>query len=177
MAFIANKNEETPIKIKIRNLYDFYADAENKRISLTPFDIYKYVDSFDNIEVINDILESNYIGMIYKQKIEGMTGYIIAVNKYLPYEYQRTILARLFAHCILHRELFNYSIKIKSLWNSDKFSNEANILASKLLIPETELFKYIRGGSSVGKIADHFKVSVNMAKFRALNEGLISEDF
>ena len=29
----------------------------------------------------------------------------------------------------------------------------------------------------LGKIADYFKVSVNMAKFRALNEGLISEDF
>lgn len=175
MAFIANKNEETSIKIK--NLYDLYSDAENKGVSLTPFDIYKYVDTFENIEAINDVLESNYIGIIYKQKIEGMTGYVIAVNKYLPIEYQRTILARLFAHCILHRQLFNHSIKIKSLWNSDKFSNEANILASKLLIPETELFKFIRGGSSVGKIADHFKVSVNMAKFRALKEGLISEEF
>lgn len=175
MAFIANKNIKTSIKIK--NLYDFYADAENKGVSLTPFDIYKYVDTFENIEIINDVLESNYIGMIQKQKIEGMTGYIIAVNKYLPYEYQRTVLARLFAHCILHRELFNESIKIKSLWNSDNFSNEANILASKLLIPETELFKFINGGSSVGKIADHFKVTVNMAKFRALNEGLIKEDF
>lgn len=175
MTFIANENVETSIKIK--NLYDLYSDAENKGVSLTPFDIYKYVDSFENIEAINDVLESNYIGIIYKQKIEGMTGYVIAVNKYLPIEYQRTILARLFDHCILHRQLFNHSIKIKSLWNSDKFSNEANILASKLLIPETELFKFIRGGSSVGKIADHFKVSVNMAKFRALNEGLISEDF
>ena len=175
MAFITNKNIETPIKI--RNLYDLYSDAENKGVSLTPFDIYKYVDTFDNMESINDDLESNYIGIIYKQKIEGMTGYVIAVNKYLPIEYQRTILARLFAHCILHRELFNHSIKIKSLWNSDKFSNEANILASKILIPETELLRFIGGGSSVGKIADHFKVSVNMAKFRARNEGLISEEF
>ena len=56
-------------------------------------------------------------------------------------------------------------------------AQEANILASKLLIPETELFKFIGGGSSVGKIADYFKVSVNMAKFRARNEGWISEDF
>ena len=175
MAFISNENKETSIKIK--NIYELYSDAENKGVSLTPFDIYKYVDTFDNIEAINDVLESNYIGIIYKQKIEGMTGYVIAVNKYLPIEYQRTILARLFSHCILHRQFFNHSIKIKSLWNSDKFSNEANILASKLLIPETELFKFIRGGSSVGKIADHFKVSVNMAKFRARNEGLISEEF
>ena len=173
MTFIANENEETSIKIK--NIYKLYSDAKNKGVSLTPFDIYKYVDTFENIETINDVLESNYIGMIYKQKIEGMTGYVIAVTKYLPIEYQRTILARLFAHCILHRQFFNHSIKIKSLWNSDKFSNEANILASKLLIPETELFKFIRGESSVGKIADHFKVSVNMAKFRALNEGLIKE--
>ena len=56
-------------------------------------------------------------------------------------------------------------------------AQEANILASKLLIPETELLRFIGGGSSVGKIADHFKVSVNMAKFRARNEGWISEDF
>lgn len=175
MAFITSKNEET--SIKIRNLYDFYADAENKGIRVIPFDIYEYVDSFENIETINDYLESNYIGMIQKQKIEGMTGYVIAVNKYLPYEYQRTILARLFSHIILHRQFFNHSIKIKSLWNSDEMSKEANILASKLLIPETQLFKFIRGGSSVGKIADHFKVSVNMAKFRALNEGLIKEEF
>ena len=175
MDFITSENEESSIKIK--NIYELYSDAENKGVSLTPFDIYKYVDTFDNMETVNDVLESNYIGVIYKQKIEGMTGYVIAVNKYLPIEYQRTILARLFAHCILHTELFNHSIKIKSLWNSDKFSNEANILASKLLIPETELLRFIGGGSSVGKIADHFKVSVNMAKFRALNEGLINEDF
>ena len=175
MAFIANENIE--FKTKIKNLYNFYADAERKGVSITPFDIYKYVDSFENIETINDILESNYIGVIHKQKREGMIGYIIVINKYLPYEYQRTILARLFCHYILHREFFNHSLKIKSLWNSDKFSNEANILASKLLIPEIELFKFIRGGSSVGKIADYFKVSVNMAKFRARNEGLISEDF
>ena len=58
MTFIANENEET--SIKIRNLYDLYSDAENKGVSLTPFDIYKYVDSFDNIEVINDVLKSNY---------------------------------------------------------------------------------------------------------------------
>ena len=175
MVFIANENEETSIKIK--NIYELYSDAENKGVSLTPFDIYKYVDTFDNIEAINDVLESNYIGIIYKQKIEGMTGYVIAVNKYLPYEYQRTILARLFAHFLLHRELFQESLKIKNLWTSDEMTQEANILASKLLIPEIELLRFIRGGSSVGKIADHFKVSVNMAKFRARNEGLISEDF
>ena len=175
MAFIANENIETSIKIK--NLYELYSDAENKGVSLTPFDIYKYANSFKNIKAINDVLESNYIGIIYKQKIEGMTGYVIAVNKYLPYEYQRTILARLFAHYILHRELFNDNMKIKNLWTSDEMAKEANILASKLLIPETELFKFINSGSSVGKIADHFKVSVNMAKFRARNEGLISEDF
>ena len=175
MDFITSENEESSIKIK--NIYELYSDAENKGVSLTPFDIYKYVDTFDNIEVINDVLESNYIGMIHKQKIEGMTGYVISINKYLPYEYQRTILARLFAHFLLHRELFQESLKIKNLWTSDEMAQEANILASKLLIPETELFKFIGGGSSVGKIADHFKVSVNMAKFRALNEGWISEDF
>lgn len=175
MAFIANKNIE--FKTKIKNIYDFYADAERKGVSITPFDIYKYVDSFENIEIINDVLEWNYIGEIHKTKIEGMTGYIIVVNKYLPYEYQRTILARLFSHYVLHREFFNHSIKIKSLWNRDKFSNEANILASKLLIPRTKLFKFIDGGSSVGKIANYFKVSVNMAKFTALKEGLIKEEF
>ena len=175
MTFIANENEETSIKIK--NIYELYSDAENKGVSLTPFDIYKYVKSFKNIKIINAELETTHIGVIKKQNVKGMTGYVIVVNKYLPIEYQRTILARLFAHCILHRELFNHSIKIKSLWNSDKFSNEANILASKLLIPETELLRFIGGGSSVGKIADHFKVSVNMAKFRALNEGLIKEEF
>ena len=175
MAFISNENEETSIKIK--NLYELYSDAENKGVSLTPFDIYKYVKSLKNIKVINAELETTHIGVIKKQNIKGMSGYVMTVNKYLPYEYQRTILARLFAHFLLHRQFFNHSIKIKSLWNSDKFSNEANILASKLLIPETELFKFIRGGSSVGKIADHFKVSVNMAKFRALKEGLISEEF
>ena len=175
MDFITSENEESSIKNK--NIYELYSDAENKGVSLTPFDIYKYVDTFDNIEAINDVLESNQIGVIYKQKIEGITGYVIAVNKYLPYEYQRTILARLFAHCILHKELFQESLKIKNLWTSDEMAQEANILASKLLIPETELFKFINGGSSVGKIADHFKVSVNMAKFRALNEGLISEEF
>ena len=175
MTFIANENEETSIKIK--NIYKLYSDAENKGVSLTPFNIYKYVKSFKNIKVINAELETTHIGVIKKQNVKGMSGYVMTVNKYLPYEYQRTILARLFAHFLLHRELFQESLKIKNLWTSDEMAQEANILASKLLIPETELFKFIRGGSSVGKIADHFKVSVNMAKFRARNEGWISEDF
>lgn len=175
MHFITIENEESSIKIK--NIYELYSDAENKGVSLTPFDIYKYVKSFKNIKVINAELETTHIGIIKKQNIKGMTGYAMTVNKYLPYEYQRTILARLFAHFLLHRELFQESLKIKNLWTSDEMTQEANILASKLMIPETELFKFIRGGSSVGKIADHFKVSVNMAKFRARNEGLINEDF
>ena len=175
MAFIANENEDSSIKIK--NLYELYSDAENKGVSLTPFNIYKYVNSFKNLKAFNTELETTHIGVIKKQNIKGMSGYVMTVNKYLPYEYQRTILARLFAHFLLHRELFQESLKIKNLWTSDEMTQEANILASKLLIPETELFKFIRGGSSVGKIADHFKVSVNMAKFRALNEGLINEEF
>ena len=53
MAFITNKQEQE--KIKIRKFDDFYIDARSKGISIVPFDIFRYVETFDDIELnIND---------------------------------------------------------------------------------------------------------------------------
>ena len=53
MAFINDKKE---IKTQIKKFDDFYIDARSKGISIFPFDIYEYVNSFYSIETIDDDL-------------------------------------------------------------------------------------------------------------------------
>lgn len=163
MAFITDKKEQ--VKTKIEKFNDFYTDARNKGISIYPFDIYKYVNSFDDIEIINNDDELfPLIGLIEKYK----DGFVIAITKYQGIERQREILARLFAHFVLHREyiLPNGKIKIRDLWTSDDMSKEANNFASKLLMPPATFETICSECRTFGEVAKYFKVTPKMAKFR-----------
>lgn len=162
MAFITVKKEKTQVKIKIFN--DFYKDAINKDIQIFPFDIYAYVNTFDDIEIINDDLSSEISGMI--EYTDG--GFIIAVNKYYSIERRQEILTRLFAHYILHKDyiLQNKKIVIKNLWTSDKISLEALNFTSKLLMPKATFITIARECKTFGELAERFKITPKMAKFR-----------
>lgn len=54
MAFINQKQE---IKTQIRKIDDFYIDARSKGISIFPFDIYEYVNSFYSVETFDGDLK------------------------------------------------------------------------------------------------------------------------
>lgn len=166
MAFITDKKEET--KIKIRYFNDFYKDAINKGISIVPFDIYEYVNSFDSVEIINNDDELfPVIGLIEKYN----DGFVMAITKYAKIEQQREILARLFAHFVLHRDyiLPNGKIKIRNLWTSDDISKEANNFVSKLLMPQATFETICKECKTFDELAEYFKVTPKMAKLRFSN--------
>ena len=175
MAFITNKQEQ--VKIKIRNFNDFYRDAINQRISVFPFDIFRFVETFDDIELnIND-KDLNYpiVGLI--EKFQNGFGFLISISKFHDIRIQRMILARLFAHSVLHRDYIieNRKIEIRDFWKTDEMSREANDFASKLLIPKATFLEIIKNGSTIGKEADRFVVPPRFMKYRAFNLGLVKE--
>lgn len=165
MAFVINKQEK--IQVKIKNFNDFYRDAINKEIPIYPFDIYAYVDTFDNIEIIDDDLSSEISGII--EYIDG--GFIIAVNKYHSYERRKEILAILFFHYILHKDyiLQNRKIQINILYTADKMNLSALNFASKLLIPKATFITIARECKTFGELAEKFQVTPKMAKIRFNN--------
>lgn len=123
MAFISNKKEKKETKITTWN--EMILDAKKKNITLTPFDIYTYVNTFDNIEIINDDLSSEISGMI---EYVG-DGFIIAINKYHSYERRRFTLAHEFGHYCMHREYLinNKSIKDVALFRSENTKDKKRI--------------------------------------------------
>lgn len=176
MAFISSKKEKKETKIITWDM--MLSDAKDKNITLTPFDIYAYVNTFDDIEIINDDLSSEISGMI--EYIDG--GFIIAINKYHSDGRRRFTLAHEFGHYCMHREYLinNKSIKDVALFRSENTKNqkefEANEFASKLLMPKDDFLNIIKNGKTrLGDIAEHFGVSAAAAKYRAYKLGLIKE--
>ena len=169
MAFITNKKEQE--RIKIRNFNDFYRDAMNKGISIVPFDIFEYVNSFDDIELnINDKdLNFSTIGLV--EKFQNGYGFLISISKFHNIKIQRMILARLFAHLVLHRDYIiqNEKIEIKNFWTSDIMHKEANEFASKLLMPKATFEVKCHEFRTFGELAEYFNVTAKMAKFRFEN--------
>ena len=175
MAFITNKQEQE--KIKIRNFNDFYRDARSKGISIFPFDIYEYVNSFYSLETIDDDLNYPIIGMIECVRDGGEYGFVITLNKYHDIRRRRTILARLFGHFVLHRDYIieNRKIEIQDFWTTDKMSKDGNDFATKLLIPKATFLEIIKNGSTIGEVANRFVVTPIFMKYRAYNLGLVKE--
>ncbi len=176
MAFITEKEQ---VKIKIEKFNDFYADARNKGIfSIVPFDIYAYVNTFDDIEIINDDLSSEISGMI--EYISG--GFIITINKYHSYERRRFTLAHEFGHYCMHREYLinNKSIKDVALFRSENTKDqkefEANEFATNILLPKDEFISVIKSGKTkLRDIAEYFCVSASAVKYRAYELDLIKD--
>ncbi|WP_096021241.1 ImmA/IrrE family metallo-endopeptidase [Campylobacter lanienae] len=176
MAFI--RKEEKKEEKKVITCDNILLDAEAKNIKLEPFDIYSYVNTFDNIEVIDDDLSSEISGMI---EYVG-DGFIITINKYHSYERRRFTLAHEFGHYCMHREYLinNKSIKDVALFRSENTKDqkefEANEFAAKLLMPKDDFLDIIKKGKTrLGDIAEHFGVSAAAAKYRAYRLGLIKE--
>lgn len=179
MAFIKKSNQPLLSPITIKTWDDLILDAKNKNICLMPFDIYAYVDTFDNIEVINDDLSCEISGLIEYSNIENSKGFIIAINKYHSYERRRFTLAHEFAHYAMHRE---YIIKNKKIIDNKAFfrdrqseiENEANEFASKLLMPKDEFIEAIKSGKKrLGDLAEHFCVTAAVVKYKASKLNLI----
>ena len=169
MAFIINKQER--IQVKIKNFNDFYIDARNKEISIFPFEIYEYANSFYSIETIDDDLKFPIVGMIERVRDGGEYGFVITLNKYHDIRRRRTILARLFAHFVLHKDYIidNRKIEIQDFWTTDKMSRDANNFAAKLLMPQATFITIAKECKTFGELAEKFQVTPKMAKFRFNN--------
>lgn len=172
MAFIKNKEKEVNVNItntkNIRTINEIHKDAMNKGISIVPFDIYEYVNSFDDIEINNnDSLNLFSTGLIEKYK----GGFVISISKHISILNQRCVLAKLFAHLILHKDyiLQNGKIEIKNLWTADKMSKEADDFASRLLMPKATFITIGRELRTIGDVAGYFKVTPKMVKKRLSN--------
>lgn len=169
MAFITNKQEQE--KIKIRNFNDFYRYAINQSITIVPFDIFEYVNSFDDIELnINDSsLKYRILGLV--EKFKNGYGFLISINKFHDIRIQRMIVARLFAHLVLHRDyiLENGKIEIQDFWTTDKMSRDANDFAFRLLMPKATFEVKCREFRTFGEVANYFNVTPKMAKERFNN--------
>lgn len=174
MAFINDKKE---IKTQIKKFDDFYIDARSKGISIFPFDIYEYANSFYSIETFDDDLNYPIIGMIECVRDGGEYGFVITLNKYHSIQRRRTILARLFGHFVLHRNyiLENGKIEIQDFWTTDKMSKDGNDFATKLLIPKSTFLEIIKNGSTIGEVANRFVVTPRFMKYRVYNLGLVKE--
>ena len=174
MAFITDKKE---IKTQIKKFDDFYIDARSKGISIFPFDIYEYVNSFYSIETIDDDLNYPIIGMIECVRDGAEYGFVITLNKYHDIRRRRTILARLFGHFVLHRDYIieNRKIEIRDFWTTDKMSKDGNDFATKLLIPKATFLEIIKNGSTIGEVSNRFVVTPRFMKYRAYNLGLVKE--
>ena len=174
MAFIKN-NQPTPSSVIIKTWDDMLLDAKNKNISTKPFDIYAYVSTFDNIEIINDDLGGGVCGIIEYVN----SDFVIAINKYHSYERRRFTLAHEFAHYAMHKE---YIIKNKRITDiaffrekKSEMENEANEFASKLLMPKDEFIEAIKSGKKrLGDLAEHFCVTATAVKYRAYKLNLIA---
>ena len=168
MAFISDKKE---IKTQIKKFDDFYIDARSKGISIFPFDIYEYVNSFYSLETFDDDLNFPTIGMIECVRDGGEYGFVITLNKYHDIRRRRTILARLFGHFVLHRDYImeNRKIEIQDFWTTDKMSKEANKLASRLLMPKATFEIKCREFRTFGELSEYFNITPKMSKFRFEN--------
>ena len=172
---LTNKQEQE--RIKIRNFNDFYRDAINQGISIVPFDIFRYVETFDDIELnINDS-DINYPTTGLIEKFQNGYVFLISISKYHDIRRRRTILARLFGHFVLHRDYIieNRKIEIKDFWTTDKMSRDGNDFATKLLIPKATFLEIIKNGSTIGEVANRFVVTPRFMKYRAYNLGLVKE--
>lgn len=175
MAFIKKSNQPPLSLVTIKTWDDLILDAKNKNICLMPFDIYAYVDTFDNIEVINDDLGCEISGLI--EYSNG--GFIIAINKYHSYERRRFTLAHEFAHYAMHKDYIikNKKIEDVALFKDRKsdIEKEANDFASKLLMPKDELLVVVKSGKTrLGDLAEYFGVTAAAVKYRASKLNLIA---
>lgn len=176
MAFIKQLNTTH----KILTWDNVLSDAKDKNIALMPFDIYAYVKTFDDIEIIDDDLSSEISGMI--EYISD--GFIITINKYHSYERRRFTLTHEFGHYCMHREYLKIIKMISeksTLFVTTEFRKnlkeiEANEFATNILLPKDEFISIIKSGKTkLGDIAEHFCVSASAVKYRAYELDLIKD--
>lgn len=147
-------------------LEEIISDAKSRKTSLAPFDIYAYIRTFYNIEVIHKPLF--YKGAVvidyYNQKLK------IIIHDAFSEVRRRYSLAYAFGHYFLNKERYlKYNSFIKNLQlileeSKDESDIEAHKFATKLLLPKEELLNFINRGErkTVADVARYFKVPANI---------------
>lgn len=177
MAFVKTNNEKKDLR-QLLNMDDIFNSAKNNGINTIPFDIYSYINIFNDIEVLEDYLDPEISGMIEYINF----GYIITINKYHSENRKRFTLAHELGHYMMHKDFLksNGNIEDKMLFRNnltqDKIEIQANEFAAQLLMPEIEFKSAINQGiNSIAELAKKFQVSAAAIKYRAYKLGLIRE--
>jgi len=164
--------------MQLLSMSDIFNSARNNGININPFDIYHYIDTFADIEIIEDNLNPEISGMIEYINF----GFVITINKYHSQNRKRFTLAHEFGHYIMHKDFLkeNGSIEDRMLFRNgtkqDEKEIEANEFAAQLLMPEDEFKNAINSGKkSIAALAEKFQVSAAAIKYRAYKLGLIKE--
>ena len=174
LSFIYRLFRKKDIKVNGHWVKENYIIQENDVVSIYVTD--SQLEEFNKPkEALKKDLNYPIVGLI--EKFQNGFGFLISISKFHDIRIQRMILARLFAHSVLHRDYIieNRKIEIRDFWKTDEMSREANDFASKLLIPKATFLEIIKNGSTIGKEADRFVVPPRFMKYRAFNLGLVKE--
>ncbi len=149
-----------------------FKDAKKKNIRTSPFfDIFKYVETFDDIEVKEDSKLKGF----ESGKIEYKDGiFIITINEYHPEIYKRFTLAHEFGHYCLHKSYLiehrnlEDGVLFKSDLANDEKESDANDFAAIILMKFENFVKDVNDGfNTIKKIAERFRVPEEAAIYRA----------
>lgn len=177
MAFIEEQKLPTN-DLGQKGIHKIYEEAQEKNISIKPFDIFSYIKTIDSIKLVDEYLDNDISGII-----EKFTNYYqITLNQYHSPLRRRFTLAHELGHYILHKEHLNTnkriedSILFRKQFNNNSIELQANEFAAELLMPKDEFEKEIKNGNNtIEKLSFSFQVSFAAVKYRAFKLGYIRE--
>lgn len=177
--FISNKDGETNTKkqkandiYKSLSVQDVWSAASEAK-KTEPLDIEWVAEKLFGLNVIKrDLGEaSGFLNVLDNQ-------WCIFVNKFENERRQRFTIAHELGHFVLHKDR-NVTSKDVIFFrdeNTNAEEQEANNLASELLMPEKKIREYIKEGyNTISLLADKFCLSTPAVRYRLYRLGLISE--
>lgn len=166
-------------------------DLSNKAVMLrkkfgedaaSPTDIFKLVQSIENLTLVIYPLNRNISGVSYKGKISS----VIVINSDMSIGRQRFSLAHELYH-LYYDFSEKSSVSSLKIGSGDEIERSADQFASYFLLPSEALYAYMDGIRSSGrnslniedviKLEQYFGLSHKAIIYRLLDEGLVDYEF
>ncbi|WP_165772113.1 ImmA/IrrE family metallo-endopeptidase [Niveispirillum lacus] len=147
--------------------------SHQRSVPVDPFKIAKDL----GIAVFFDYgMDKNIAGKIKRVKSkEIIDGFQIFINAKDAPSRQRFTLAHEIAHYVLHRDLIGDEVVDSALYRSplgDQLETQANRLAAEILLPAQAVRAQVSVATSLGALAEYFKVSEAALRIRLQEIGL-----
>ena len=112
-----------------------------------------------------------YVEFAFAGRVRGLTAVrsgvrIIAVNRYLPSSWKRTVAAHELGHAILHDALHYYFLVDETFFPTGRYEREANEFAAELLIPDVPIDGDEQHEGMMGYLADSLDVPTELFRFK-----------